>query len=213
MLRGALTYFNVERPLCERRRSSAPGQTERRRSRSDWPSLTARAGKQAILVDADLRRPQVSARLGIPAGRRPRCRPGAERHACRAAGRVSARRARRRRLLVLPAGPPPANPVSADQLAGNDGAATRARRPGRSGDHRHGGRARGQRLAAADQDASGVLMIVRMNRSSRAAVDACKRSSSPRTAPSSESVATGSGAATYGYGRMGYYTSGTKGPG
>jgi capsular exopolysaccharide synthesis family protein len=65
MLRGALMYFNVDREMSSVIITSA-GQQDGKTTVATSLSLSlARAGKRVILVDADLRRPQVCARLGI----------------------------------------------------------------------------------------------------------------------------------------------------
>ena len=65
MLRGALTYFNVEQPLASVAIVSPQVGAGKTTVATGLAVATVRAGKTAILVDADLRRSQVSARLGI----------------------------------------------------------------------------------------------------------------------------------------------------
>jgi non-specific protein-tyrosine kinase len=65
MLGGALTYFNVERPLRSVAIVSPQVGAGKTTVAVGLAVATARAGKRAVLIDADLRRPQVSARLGI----------------------------------------------------------------------------------------------------------------------------------------------------
>jgi len=67
MLRGALTYFNVERHLGNVAVISPMVGDGKTTVAVGLAFATARAGKRAILVDADLRRPQVCARLGLTA--------------------------------------------------------------------------------------------------------------------------------------------------
>jgi succinoglycan biosynthesis transport protein ExoP len=67
MLRGALTYFNVERKLGSVAVVSATVGDGKTTVAVGLAVATARAGKRAILVDADLRHPQVGARLGLSA--------------------------------------------------------------------------------------------------------------------------------------------------
>ena len=66
MLRGALTYFNVDRKMASVVITSAGQQDGKTTVATQLSLALARAGKRVILVDADLRRPQVCARLGIP---------------------------------------------------------------------------------------------------------------------------------------------------
>jgi capsular exopolysaccharide synthesis family protein len=112
MLRTALTYFNVERRLKSVVITSA-GEKEGKTTVATRLALAAtRAGQDVVLLDADLRRAQVSGRLGIDGrvglgavltGERsledtyleyPVDDPGSG------------------RLRVLPAGPPPPNPAA-----------------------------------------------------------------------------------------------------
>jgi capsular exopolysaccharide synthesis family protein len=110
-LRGALTYFNVDRRTASIVITSAGQQDGKTTVAAQLAISSARAGKRVLLVDADLRRPDVGARLGIPLA------PGL--------GAVLAGERRvdeivveypiedspgAGRLLVLPAGPPPPNP-------------------------------------------------------------------------------------------------------
>ena len=111
MLRTALMYFNVDRRL-DSVVVTSPGEKDGKTTVATRLALvTARTGLHVVLVDADLRRAQVSARLGIQAqeglgavlaGQRslseelvdyPIADPGSG------------------RLTVLPAGPPPPNPA------------------------------------------------------------------------------------------------------
>jgi capsular exopolysaccharide synthesis family protein len=65
MLRGALTYFNVDRRLSSVVITSAGQQDGKTTVAVQLALAVARAGKRVILVDADLRHPQVSSRIGI----------------------------------------------------------------------------------------------------------------------------------------------------
>ncbi len=65
MLRGALTYFNVDRKMASVVITSAGQQDGKTTVATQLSMALARAGKRVILVDADLRRPQVCARMGI----------------------------------------------------------------------------------------------------------------------------------------------------
>ena len=67
MLRAALTYFNVERQLGSVAIVSPMVGDGKTTVAVGLAIAAARAGKRAILVDADLRRPQASTRLGLAA--------------------------------------------------------------------------------------------------------------------------------------------------
>ena len=67
MLRGALTYFNVDRRLSSVVVTSASQQDGKTTVTTQLALAVARAGKRVIVVDADLRHPQVCARLGMVA--------------------------------------------------------------------------------------------------------------------------------------------------
>lgn len=116
-LRGALTYFNVDRRMASVVVTS-PGQQDGKTIVAVRLAVaTARAGKRVILVEADLRRPQVAQRLGL------------DEHADGLASVLSGERhlvdvligyslgdalhadaTAGGRLLVLPGGPVPPNP-------------------------------------------------------------------------------------------------------
>jgi capsular exopolysaccharide synthesis family protein len=67
MLRGALMYFNVDQRLKSIVITS-PGQEDGKTTVSvRLAQSAARAGRNVVLVDADLRRPQIAPRLGMPA--------------------------------------------------------------------------------------------------------------------------------------------------
>src|SRR5262249_16323548 len=67
MLRGALMYFNVDQRLKSVVITS-PGQEDGKTTVAvRLAQSAARAGRNVILVDADLRRPQTGPRLHIPA--------------------------------------------------------------------------------------------------------------------------------------------------
>jgi capsular exopolysaccharide synthesis family protein len=65
MLRGALMYFNVDRRMASVIITSAGQQDGKTTVATQLSLALARVGKRVILVDADLRRPQVCARMGI----------------------------------------------------------------------------------------------------------------------------------------------------
>src|SRR4051812_12640956 len=110
MLHAALTYFNAERPL----RSvivASPGEKEGKTTVAVRLALAAAsAGLRVVLVDGDLRRGQVAVRLGIER------QPGlgavlaGERSVADALVEHPLSRSGAGHLVVLPAGPPPPNP-------------------------------------------------------------------------------------------------------
>jgi capsular exopolysaccharide synthesis family protein len=64
-LRASLTYFNVDRPL-QTIIVASPLKGDGKTTVATYLSISlARAGKDVILADCDLRRPQVAARLGV----------------------------------------------------------------------------------------------------------------------------------------------------
>jgi capsular exopolysaccharide synthesis family protein len=206
MLRAALTYFNVDRRLGSVAIVS-PGPAEGKTTVAVGLALaTARAGKHAILIDADLRRPQASTRLGM--------------HATAGLGALLAKERTLSevlveprldlpdggRLLMLPAGPPPPNPAA---LLSSEEMSTLLRQLEAEAD-----------LVIVDtpaalvvsdalpllQSVSGVVMIVRMNRSSRAAVRRLQKVIGSAGGTVMGVVATGSVRTAGGYGnRYGYY--------
>jgi capsular exopolysaccharide synthesis family protein len=67
MLRGALMYFNVDQRLKSVVITSAGQEDGKTTIAVRLAQSAARAGRNVILVDADLRRPQVAPRLHVPA--------------------------------------------------------------------------------------------------------------------------------------------------
>src|SRR5581483_6261535 len=67
MLRTALMFFNVDRPLKSVVITSAGEKEGKTTVATRLAAATAASGLKVVLVDADLRRAQVSARLGIQA--------------------------------------------------------------------------------------------------------------------------------------------------
>ena len=108
-LRASLTYFNVDREI-QSVLITSPAQGDGKTTvATNLARAMARAGKDVILVDADLRRPQVAWRFHVPGaaglggvlvGEIPLARAFVEPEADSLAGR----------LRILPAGPPPPNP-------------------------------------------------------------------------------------------------------
>lgn len=111
MLRTALMFFNVDRPLQSIVITSSGEKEGKTTIATRLAVATAMSGLKVVLVDADLRRAQVSARLGVH---------GSEGlGSVLAGGRQLADVLIRQplvdqpgtgELLVLPAGPPPPNP-------------------------------------------------------------------------------------------------------
>ena len=108
-LRASLTYFNVDREIKSVLITSPAQGDGKTTVATNLARAMARAGKDVILVDADLRRPQVAWRFHVPGaaglggvlvGEIQLARAFVEPEAGTLAGR----------LRVLPAGPPPPNP-------------------------------------------------------------------------------------------------------
>jgi capsular exopolysaccharide synthesis family protein len=110
MLRTALMYFNVDTPLTSVMITSAGEKDGKTTVATRLGLAAAQAGLNVVLVDADLRRAQVSAKLGVHrerglgsvlAGALPLAEALVEYEPSTAAAG---------RLLILPAGHPPPNP-------------------------------------------------------------------------------------------------------
>lgn len=108
-LRASLTYFNVDREIKSVLITSPAQGDGKTTVATNLARAMARAGKDVILVDADLRRPQVAWRFHVPGaaglggvlvGQTGLPRAFVEPEADTLAGR----------LRILPAGPPPPNP-------------------------------------------------------------------------------------------------------
>jgi capsular exopolysaccharide synthesis family protein len=210
MLRGALTYFNVEQRLGSVAVISPMVGDGKTTVAVGLALATARAGKRAILVDADLRRPQVCARLGLTA----KAGLGAVLAGERALGDVMLdyplNEPGAGSVTVLPAGPPPPNPAAL--LASES-----MRRIVRE--------LEGQAdlviidsvaaLAVSDalpllRSVSGCVVIARMNRSSRAAVRRLQKMLGSAHGTVLGIVVTGSGAAMGGYAAYHYAENGYR---
>jgi capsular exopolysaccharide synthesis family protein len=108
-LRASLTYFNVDREVKSVLITSPSQGDGKTTVATNLARAMARAGKDVILVDADLRRPQVAWRFHVP---------GAAGLGGVLVGETSLQQAfvepeaetLAGRLRVLPAGPPPPNP-------------------------------------------------------------------------------------------------------
>jgi len=204
-VRAGLTYYNVDHPLSSVVIVS-PGPEDGKTTVAIGLAIAvARAGGRAILVDADLRRPMVSTRLGIPTVEGLGAVLNHDRELAESLIEHPVDAAAGGSLLVLPAGPPPANPsalISSPEMRALlsqleqqadlvivDTAAT---------------------LAVSDslpliQAATGIVMIVRMNRSSRSAVRRLQKVITSAHGAVMGVVATGTSSVTYGYGGEKYY--------
>ena len=211
MPRGALTYFNVESPLASVAIVSPQVGAGKTTVATGLALAMARAGKTAILVDADLRRSQVSARLGITAdaglgavlaGESPLEDVLLEHPVDSADGG---------KLLVVPAGPAPPNPAAllgskqmrelvgklekrADLVIVDSVAA----------------------LAVSDalpllQEVSGSVVVVRMDRTSRASVRRVQKMIVSAQGTVLGAVATGTGTLARAYGGYVYGYDGQPG--
>jgi capsular exopolysaccharide synthesis family protein len=202
MLRAAMTFFNAEErpasvaivsPLIEDGKTTVA---------VGLAVASARAGIRTILADADLRRPQVASRLGIetPGDGLAEVVAGESELDDALVNDVIDDAPKAGSLAVLPSGEHQANPAALlnshrmtdvlhkleerSELVVIDTAAA---------------------LAVSDalpviQSAASVIMVVRMNRSSRAAVRRMKKVISSTGARVLGVVATGSGSAAAGYG-------------
>ena len=108
-LRASLTYFNIDREVNSVLITSPSQGDGKTTVATNLARAMARAGKDVILVDADLRRPQVASRFHVPGaaglggvlvGETGLAQAFVEPEVDTLAGR----------LRVLPAGPPPPNP-------------------------------------------------------------------------------------------------------
>ena len=199
MLRGALTYFNVERQLGSVAVISPMVGDGKTTVAVGLALATARSGKRAILVDADLRRPQVCARLGLAATDGLGAVLAGERELGEVMLEYPAGASDAGRLLVLPAGPAPPNPAA---LLGSQAMRSVIQELESQAD-----------LVIVDSVAalavsdalplmrlvSGCVVIVRLNRSSRTSVRRLQKMIGSARGTVLGAVATGSGAAMAGY--------------
>ncbi len=204
MLRSALTYFNVERPLASVAIVSPQVSAGKTTVATGLALATARAGKTAILVDADLRRSQVSARLGITtdaglgavlAGESPLEDVLVEHPVDAAEGG---------KLLVVPAGPAPPNPAA---LLGSKQMRELVRKLEKRADLVIVDSVAA--LAVSDalpllQEVSGSVVVVRMDRTSRAAVRRLQKMIASAQGTVLGAVATGTGSLARSYGGYAY---------
>ena len=204
MLGGALTYFNVERPIGSVAIVSSQVGAGKTTVAMGLAVATARAGKRAILVDADMRRPQASTRLGALEGAGLGAVLAGEKQFEDVVREYDLDAPDGGRLLVLGAGPAPPNPAA---LLGSKRMRDLLRR------------LEGQAdlvivdtvaaLAVSDslpllQAVSGSVVVVRMNRTSRASVRRLQKVIDAAQGTVLGTVATGAGAVAPGYGTYPY---------
>ena len=204
MLRAALTYFNVDRRM-ETVAVASAGQKDGKTTVATRLALaTARSGKNVILVDADLRRAQICVRLGIDAPVGLGAVLVGEAQLQDVLIDYPVQGTRGARLQVLPAGAPPPNP---SELLGS---AEMARLLGELETHSDLVIVdTAAALAVSDplpllQEASGVVLIARMNTTTRESLRRLQRviTSARGTVVGVVATATSSGPGydEYGYG-------------
>jgi capsular exopolysaccharide synthesis family protein len=202
MFRGALTYFNVENPLRSVAMISPLPGDGKTTVAAGLAIAAARAGKRAILVDGDLRRSGVCARLGITEGAGLGAVLAGEQEVADVMTEYPVDAPGGGQLLVLGAGPPPPNPAA---LLGSQRMREVVRELETWADLVILDTVAA--LAVSDplpllKTVSGSVIVVRMNRSSRAAVRRLQKMIVSAEGTVLGFVATGS-AAVGGYG--GYY--------
>ena len=109
-LRANLTYFNIDRSLASVLVTSPVAADGKTTVATNLAKTLARSGKDVILVDADLRRPQVAERLGIKATSGLSSVLTSDQNVQEALVDYPIESIYRGRLQVLPAGMPPPNP-------------------------------------------------------------------------------------------------------
>jgi capsular exopolysaccharide synthesis family protein len=109
-LRANLTYFNIDRSLASVLVTSPVAADGKTTIATNLAKTLARSGKDVILVDADLRRPQVAERLGIKATSGLSSVLTSDENVQEALVDYPIESVYRGRLQVLPAGAPPPNP-------------------------------------------------------------------------------------------------------
>jgi capsular exopolysaccharide synthesis family protein len=204
MLRASLTYLNVDRSLPSIAIVS-PGPEDGKTTVAVGLAIaTARAGRRAVLVDADLRRPGVCARLGITATSGLAAVLAKESQLSEVLVEHPVDAPEGGHLLVLPAGDPPPNPSA---LLGSQEMRTLLGKLEAQADlvivDTPAALAVGDALPLL-HNVSGVMMIVRMNQSSRVAVERLQQVISSAGSAVIGVVATACRAAD-GYEDYGYY--------
>lgn len=207
MLSGALVYFNAERPLRSVAVVSPLIGDGKTTVAVGLALATARAGKKVVLVDADLRRPQVAARLGME----PRDGLGSVLAGQRSLDELlieyPIEQPDAGALFVLPAGPPPPNPAA---LLRSDRMAETVELLEERADLVVVDTVAA--LAGSDplpvlQLVSGCVAIVRMNRSATSAVRRLMKVIAAAKATVLGAIITGASGASAGYGAGYYYYS------
>lgn len=109
-LRASLTYFNVDRPVTSVLITSPAQGDGKTTVATNLARALARAGKDVILVDADLRRPQVASRFHVPGTAGLGGVLVGEASLAETFVEPEVQAPEGGRLRALPAGPPPPNP-------------------------------------------------------------------------------------------------------
>jgi len=200
MLGSSLAYFNVEQPIGSVAIVSPQVGDGKTTVAAGLAVANALAGKRAILIDGDLRRPQVSGRLGTAEGAGLGAALAGEKRVDEVMSEYPLDAPEAGRLLVFGAGPAPPNPAAllrsaqmgalvkeletqADLVVIDTVAAL----------------AVGDALSLL-KAVSGIVVVVRMNRTSRASVRRLQKMIASADGKVLGAVATGSGAVARGYG-------------
>ncbi|HVS29422.1 MAG TPA: polysaccharide biosynthesis tyrosine autokinase [Solirubrobacteraceae bacterium] len=175
MLRGALTYFNVDHRLSSVVVTSPQSKDGKTTVAIGLAVAAAQASKRVIVVDADLRRPQVCTRLGIESTAGLGAVLAGELPLSEALVEYPIETSNGGRLLVFAAGAPPPNP---SELLGSQRMRVLLSQLEAQSDLVIVDTAAA--LAVSDplpllQSASGVVLVARMNRTRRDAVARLKR--------------------------------------
>jgi capsular exopolysaccharide synthesis family protein len=204
MLRASLSYFSIDRPLKSIAIISPLVGDGKTTVAAGLALASARAGKRVILIDADLRRPQISVRLGIQAEAGLGEVLSGQHTLEDVLIRPDLGLAEAGELVVLPGGPPPPNPSALISSGRMRELVTRL-----EGEYDLVIIDTAAALAVSDsiplvQTASGIAVIVRMNRSSSAAVRRLQKVIAEAEGNPMGVVATGQATPTGRYGR--YYS-------